>query len=600
MRRRTFRTSLAGLAGITALVIALVPGGYLGAAFAESLAYVRKFPGSPSSPQPLNEPDIDITVLGHDSYTIFPMQAGHGPDCSPPPATHLISKIDDVVFQCKNHIMTAIFSGYGSVYLTPNELMDFSQGEAVLKWDMSTQRTASRDWVDFTIQPFDQALQINFEDAHVPQEAVHLQMQGGCNCFEPSVWRNYVKQTLPADMFHGFDTFLEPSATRRDTFELHVSRDHIKFGMPDYNHWWVDTAISPPLTWNLGLIQLNQRSYNVEKSCATPDHPESELTNASGTVDNAYGATHCPPNTWHWDNIQIQPGVSFAMLRADRRVVDAQHAQAVTFPTPAPPNAHLHFVAGGVPLEYSLDGGASWQAAQIMGRPLNKVEHGEAYWQPVPQGTQNVMIRGYDHGTLKWAAQDIAIYGPPGSQSAGGSQPVPEGAVSAAPVTADESAPAPAADAAPTSAPDAPAPDAPVVVAPVAGAIAFDDLANPNRPLNGQYPSSVIDWGSNQWYLSGPFGAFNNQSIGFNGPGLNSGSFAFVTPRTLTSIDAYNGGSGASTITLSCAGQPDMQVSLASHQLATLQTGWSEPCGSVTVVSTNGWDTNFKNLVLGD
>ena len=110
----------------------------------------------------------------------------------------------------------------------------------------------------------------------------------------------------------------------------------------------------------------------------------------------------------------------------------------------------------------------------------------------------------------------------------------------------------------------------------------------------------MIDWGTSSWYLSGPFGAFTNQSIGFNGPGLTSGSFNFITPKTLASIDAYNGGSAGSTITLSCAGQPDVPVSLNSHQLTTIQTGWTAPCASVTVGSTNGWDTNFKNLVLGE
>src|SRR5205807_1104411 len=38
--------------------------------------------------------------------------------------------------------------------------------------------------------------------------------------------------------------------------------------------------------------------------------------------------------------------------------------------------------------------------------------------------------------------------------------------------------------------------------------VAFDDLANPNRFLNGQYPTGEIDWGTNQWWLSSPWGKF--------------------------------------------------------------------------------------------
>jgi hypothetical protein len=591
--RRLLRSSLAGLAAISALALVLLPGGYLGAAAAEGLSYVRKFPGSPSSPQPFNAPDIDVTVLSHDNYNIMPMQAAHGQDCSPPPATHPIVKVEDTVFLCKDHIMTAIFSGYGSIYLTPNQLMDFSQGEAVLRWNMSTLRTSSRDWVDVVIQPFDQNLQINFEDAHVPQEAVHLEMVGGGNVFEPTIWRNYVKERVASDMFKSYDTFLTPSATRRDTFELRLSKTHMKFGMPDYNVWWIDTDIQP-LTWNLGVVQLNQRSYNAEKACATPAVPESFGENQFGVIDNPYGAAHCPPNTWHWDNINITPAVPFAMLRADRSVIDAAHPSAITFPGPAPANAHLHFVAGGVPIEYSLDGGATWAPAQIQGRPLNKPEHGEAYWTPVPMGTQSVMLRGHDNGSIKWAIQDISIWGPPGSQSSGSSVPVPEGALaSAAPEALAAVAPA----AQPTDAAAQPAAAQPLIATSAGNSITFDDLTNPNRVLNGQYPSGVIDWGTNNWWLSGPFGRFNNESVGFNGAGPTSGSFTFTSPRQLVSVDAFNGGA-ATVVTLSCDGQPDAQANLAPSQLTTLQTGWSAPCTNVTISSTNGWDTNFKNFVL--
>jgi hypothetical protein len=30
----------------------------------------------------------------------------------------------------------------------------------------------------------------------------------------------------------------------------------------------------------------------------------------------------------------------------------------------------------------------------------------------------------------------------------------------------------------------------------------------------------------------------------------------------------------------------------------TIQTNWTAPCATVTVSSTNGWDTNFDNLVV--
>jgi hypothetical protein len=128
--------------------------------------------------------------------------------------------------------------------------------------------------------------------------------------------------------------------------------------------------------------------------------------------------------------------------------------------------------------------------------------------------------------------------------------------------------------------------------------LAFDDLANPNRPLNGQYPSGVVDWGTNVWYLAGPWAGFTTQSISFNGPRLTSGILGFSPPRRLVRLDAYNGAISASTVTLSCAGQPSVSFVVGGNQLQTVSTGWTAPCNSVTIGSSNGWDTNFDNVVI--
>jgi hypothetical protein len=130
--------------------------------------------------------------------------------------------------------------------------------------------------------------------------------------------------------------------------------------------------------------------------------------------------------------------------------------------------------------------------------------------------------------------------------------------------------------------------------------VIFNDLSNPNRTLNGQYPTGVIDWGTNRWYLSGAYGAFTTLSIGFNGAGPTSAPFSFVTPRRLLQIDAYNGATGATTVTLTCAGQTTRQVTVAGQQLMTIQTSWTGTCATVTIGSSNGWDTNFDNLVIDD
>jgi len=128
--------------------------------------------------------------------------------------------------------------------------------------------------------------------------------------------------------------------------------------------------------------------------------------------------------------------------------------------------------------------------------------------------------------------------------------------------------------------------------------ITFNDRTNTGQPLNGQYPSGVAEWGTNVWYLSRPWGKFTTNSISFNGGSLRSATVRFLTPRQLVSLQAFNGGGAASTITLSCSGQPTRTASVAANQLTTVTTGWSGTCSTLTIGSSNGWDTNFDQLVI--
>lgn len=128
--------------------------------------------------------------------------------------------------------------------------------------------------------------------------------------------------------------------------------------------------------------------------------------------------------------------------------------------------------------------------------------------------------------------------------------------------------------------------------------VGFDDLTSPDRVLNGQYPAGVIDWGTNAWWLSSPWGQFRSNSISYNGSGPRSGTFKFLTPRQLVSLDAYNGDASPGTVTLSCAGQPTVTATIPMGSAATIRTGWTSACSSVTISTSNGWATNFDNLVI--
>jgi hypothetical protein len=362
-------------------------------------AYVQTFDGRPSAPQSWQPANWDITVRGKNATDIVPMDAAYGANCAPPPATHRIDRIDQTVYICDDHLLTAMNStGGGSIYLTPDRMLDFSRGEAVLKWDMSTARTSSRDWVDIIIQPFEQNTQINFEGIHAPREAIHLELAGGNGVFVPTIWRNFQSERLTADTFNNWDKIfarfgLIASATRRDTFELHVTPTHLKFMMPGYGVTWVDTDFAP-LTWNQGVVQFAHRSFDPLKGCAS--------------------GGPCGPNTWHWDNVNIAPAMPFILLRGDRRYVDATTPAQVNFPAPAPAGARLRFVGQGKPIQFSVNGGATWVTAQVQGReaPASDPAMGDAFWTPIPQGTRSVLIRGTRQGTLPWLVQDISIWAP--------------------------------------------------------------------------------------------------------------------------------------------------------------------------------------------
>ena len=125
--------------------------------------------------------------------------------------------------------------------------------------------------------------------------------------------------------------------------------------------------------------------------------------------------------------------------------------------------------------------------------------------------------------------------------------------------------------------------------------IDFNDLPSTGGSLNGQYPAGVVDWGTNAWWRSGPWGQFTTNSVSFTSSGV-SASFRFITPRRLVSLKAFNGGTTTSTVTLSCAGSPSRSTAVAPNQLVTITTAWSATCSVVTVGSSNGWDTNFDDI----
>lgn len=322
-------------------------------------------------------------------HRLEPIAAAHGPDCGPRPARHRVSAYEDAVYSCADHVMTAInASGYAAIYLTPDRMVDFSKGEAVIAFDVSTLRSSSRDWWDIWLTPYDDNLQLPLDDdidlAGPPRRAVQVRMNDD-NSAIPRIYRNHREHPVESEWSTGYESVLTPDSMRRDGFELRISRTRIAFGMPEYGlGGW--TGRSRTWVGDRAIVQLGHHSYNPTKDNA-------------GT-----------PNTWHWDNVSIDPAVPFTIINADRRYVDADTSRTLTFEQPAPVDAHLRFSAMGERMRVSFDGGTTWEQAR---RPPHAADNGflfSNYWTPVPEGAQRVRIRGENGWLPAWIAKDFAIW----------------------------------------------------------------------------------------------------------------------------------------------------------------------------------------------
>ena len=380
-------------------------------------AFLAAFDGRPPAPTPWHDAGWDVSVHSRDRETwqeLEPIAAHHGGDCSAPPNAHLINQYEDAVYHCNNHIMTAInATGYGLIYLTPNQLVDFSGGEAVVKFDLSTLRTSERDWVDIWLTPYDEHLQLPLDGwlpdlGGEPRRTVHIRMNSsnGQTGFSAKVFNDTQVQELKGKWWVGYESFLTPSAVRRDPFELRISRTSLKFGMPTYDQWWLDEQIAP-LGWDKAVVQFGHHSYTPSKDCNNT----------------------CGPNTWHWDTVGIEPAVPFTIISAVQRWASEDRGTTVEFKGPAPAGSHLRFSAIGSEMAVSYDGGASWQAAQPRAIRRDKDPNGAflSYWTPMPAGANSVMLRGGGWYGGGWAARDFSIWSLEAPGAAGPSSPGEEG-----------------------------------------------------------------------------------------------------------------------------------------------------------------------------
>jgi hypothetical protein len=127
--------------------------------------------------------------------------------------------------------------------------------------------------------------------------------------------------------------------------------------------------------------------------------------------------------------------------------------------------------------------------------------------------------------------------------------------------------------------------------------VTFDDPHQlSGTVLSGEYPSGVIDWGSDVWRINVPEGRFDTFNLALVDPQATSAQFRFYWPRVFVGIDVYNGGSMEATVTVRCPEMREISSTLKPGELRRLRTGWRDPSTRVIFDLKNGGGLRFDNL----
>jgi hypothetical protein len=470
---------LIAILGYGSTVLGFPPGQSRGA----GSPYTYTFDGAPVSPESaywMGGFDVQVhtrSVLQTPNGVTF-MEAGHGSACDAPPATHPLTMAEMTVFRCKDHVMTAIRADdYGVIYLTPDRLLDWSDGEATLSIDASTLKSSTRDWWDIYLTDWNVNLALPFNTGDVDLQGnprgdyLHID---GSPAEKTFTWEGDDVSGLPG---WALPHWQASSATQRDTFVLTIRKSGtFDFCKPDES---ICFAKNQPhgLRATRAVVQIGHHSYTPRKDGAGVE------------------------NTWHWDNLSLSDSVPFTMIRANERIKVG--SGTFTFSQPAPENAYLRFSAIG---KVRING--QMVNPQV---PTGHPEHFNSYFVPIPAGTTSVTYQSenddwYSCGTWGCGMKDVAIW----SQSAGsGSVPTNTPMLPTnTPVVPPTNTPV----VPPTNTPVAPPTNTPVIPA-------TSTPVPPTVPGGGAGSESRIMWQGQEWYLHGANLPWYNWSCDF---GCNS------------------------------------------------------------------------------
>jgi hypothetical protein len=351
-------------------------------------SFLETFDGTPTNPEPWNNLDWNVFQTARDNYAWANPEATEGhhaySNCGDVASggSHLITTWPETVFKCNGHIMTSINGnpGYSAIYLSPPAMTDFSAGSSTIQFDVSTFAASTRDWLDVLITPLSDFMQYPFrsdldvDGSGLPNRAIHIEQEFNTDEWKIEIVRNGGTPQILGVLNIPFDQIGGRSKVTRTPVRIVVSSTSITLSYP--------TAPGASLTvnfadlgWNQGVIQLGHHSYDPSKDGAGS------------------------PNTWHWDNVSVNPAKLFYQRQATPERTGApiydSNVRTVSFGNPAPANSSLMF-AGSCGVQVRDSPTAAWRNTTIIG-PNTHPEHVQSYKVTVPQGSTSVEFRFVDN-----------------------------------------------------------------------------------------------------------------------------------------------------------------------------------------------------------
>lgn len=485
---------------------------------------------------------------------------------------------DNSFFICNNHMMSSMgqVDGYSVSAFWPRQEFDFAQGGTV-EWDVNVNDHHSRSFWEVMIVPRDEMLMSSAADwlpidEHYPKDRIVFQfgtaggdsgrrMHVGADFLPPN---GIVSNPCCGIQWRSVDPN-DPALTDRRIRRknrITIANNKIDWSIikQDGTPHTVSMDIPGGLPFNRGLVVFKTHAYTPVKDGTEVYTFHWDNIRFSGLKLNPYEAFEAPNEV-----IKLRNGVT------GTQIINLPHVGVNPVLT-----GQTHFGPKGA-IKLSVNGNPD-----ILVNPLVYDWKGTCFkdgWGTFRTPINPAYLKAGDN-TLKWT------YGPepPCSETWWPNY----SAIKATEVEFDGAgnpSPQPIQTPVPTPIPQGP--------------ITIDFNNNPIANLNGQSPSGIVNWDGNSWVISGPWKSFNTNNLGFRSQSVSSGTFSLLQSRTVTGIDAFNGGTVASTVTLSCSGNPTKSVSVAVDQLMNIQTGWTNPCTTVTLTSSNAWNTNFDNLSLG-